>query len=150
LDITPNAGTSQSLELNSDAHIIIINNNNSQADVQGDSDEDSIVALAPNNNFAMGAPPSALGAIKTAMTLWPMDTAVRHVVGGTDMTPRAINVGLPRSGGGGDSNDPQDTPVHPNAVPHMLPLPVTTEIVPLPSLHHHHHHHHKLACPHRD
>jgi hypothetical protein len=33
LDVTANAGTGQSLELNSDAHIIIIINNNSQADV---------------------------------------------------------------------------------------------------------------------
>ena len=146
---TETDGTGQSLELNSDAHIII----NSEADVQGDGVEDGIVALAPNDDFAMGAPPGAPGAIETTMTLRPTDTAVRRVLGGTDVTPRAVNVGLPRGGGGGrDSDDPQDTPVRPNApVPHTLPLPVTTEIAPPPSRHHHHHHHHhESGCPHRD
>jgi hypothetical protein len=145
---TETGGTGQSLELNSDAHIII----NSEADVQGDGVEDGIVALAPNDDFAMGAPPGAPGAIETTMTLRPTDTAVRRVLGGTDVTPRAVNVGLPRGGGGRDSDDPQDTPVRPNApVPHTLPLPVTTEIVPPPSRHHHHHHHHhESGCPHRD
>ena len=143
-DATTDAGTGQSLELNSDAHIII----NSEADVQGDGVEDGIVALAPNDDFAMGAPPGAPGAIETTMTLRPPDTAVRRVLGGTDVTPRAVNVGLPR---GRDSDDPQDTPVRPNApVPHTLPLPVTTEIAPPPSRHHHHHHHHESGCPHRD
>ena len=146
-DVTPDTGTGQSLELNSDAHIII----NSEADVQGDGVEDGIVALAPNDDFAMGAPPGAPGAIETTLTLRPTDTAVRRVLGGTDVTPRAVNVGLPRGGGGRDSDDPQDTPVRPNApVPHTLPLPVTTEIVPPPSRHHHHHHHHESGCPHRD
>jgi hypothetical protein len=147
-DVTTDAAGpgGQSLELNSDAHIII----NSEADVQGDGVEDGIVALAPNDDFAMGAPPGAPGAIETTMTLRPTDTAaVRRVLGGTDVTPRAVNVGLPR-GGGRDSDDPQDTPVRPNApVPHTLPLPVTTEIVP-PRHHHHHHHHHDSGCPHRD
>ena len=143
-DVTPDAGTGQSLELNSDAHIII----NSEADVQGDGVEDGIVALAPNDDFAMGAPPGAPGAIETTMTLRPTDPAVRRALGNTDVTPRAVNVGLPR---GRDSDDPQDTPVRPNApVPHTLPLPVTTEIVPPPSRHHHHHHHHESGCPHRD
>ena len=148
-DVTPDAagtGGGQSLELNSDAHIII----NSEADVQGDGVEDGIVALAPNDDFAMGAPPGAPGAIETTMTLRPTDTAaVRRVLGGTDVTPRAVNVGLPRGGGGRDSDDPQDTPVRPNApVPHTLPLPVTAEMVP--PRHHHHHHQHESGCPHRD
>ncbi|KAI9436117.1 hypothetical protein BJY52DRAFT_658748 [Lactarius psammicola] len=143
-DVTPDTGAGPSLELNSDAHIII----NSEADVQGDGVEDGIVALAPNDDFAMGAPPGAPGAIETTMTLRPTDTAVRRVLGGTDVTPRAGNVGLPR---GRDSDDPQETPIRPNApVPHTLPLPVTTEIVSPPSRHHHHHHHHESGCPHRD
>ena len=149
-DVTTETGNGQSLELNSDAHIII----NSEADVQGDGVEDGIVALAPNDDFAMGAPPGAPGAIETTMTLRPTDTAVRRALGGTDVTPRAVNVGLPRGGAGRDSDDAQDTPVRPNApVPHTLPLPVTTEIAPPPSSssrHHHHHHHHESGCPHRD
>ncbi|KAI0293510.1 hypothetical protein B0F90DRAFT_1822026 [Multifurca ochricompacta] len=143
-DVTTDAGPGQSLELNSDAHIII----NSEADVQGDGVEDGIVALEPNDDFAMGAPPGAPGAIETTMTLRPADTAVRRVLGGTDVTPRAVNVSLPR---GRDSDDPQETPVRPNApIPRTLPLPVTTEIVPAPPRHHHHHHHHESGCPHRD
>ena len=48
------------LELNSDAHIII----KSEA---GDSVKDGIIALAPNDDFAMGDPRSTwlLGTIKT-------------------------------------------------------------------------------------
>jgi hypothetical protein len=60
-----------------------------------------------------------------------------------DITPRAVNVGLPR---GGDSDDPQEAinrPKSPNA--HIQRT--TTETVPTPSRHHHHH---KSGCPHRD
>ncbi|KAI0247708.1 hypothetical protein BJV78DRAFT_1243454 [Lactifluus subvellereus] len=131
-DVTPDAGAGQSLGLNSDAHIII----NSDVDVQGDGVEDGIVALEPNDDFAMGAPPGAPGAIETTMTLRPTDTAVRRVLGGTDVTPRAVNVSLPR---GRDSDDTQETPVRPNApIARTLPLPVTTETIPAP------------RCPHRD
>lgn len=146
-DIRTDTGAGQSLELNSDAHIII----NSDADVQGDGVEDGIVALEPNDDFAMGAPPGAPGAIETTMTLRPTDTAVRRVLGATDVTPRAVNVGLPR---GRDSDDPQEATVRPNApIQRTLPLPVTTETVattPRHHHHHHHHHHHESGCPHRD
>ena len=145
-DVTPDGGAGQSLELNSDAHIII----NSDVDVQGDGVEDGIVALEPNDDFAMGAPPGAPGAIETTMTLRPTDTAVRRVLGATDVTPRAVNVSLPR---GRDSDDTQETPVRPNApIPRTLPLPVTAETIPAPPRHHHHHHHHhhESGCPHRD
>src|SRR5216683_2662795 len=74
-DIRTDTGAGPSLELNSDAHIII----NSEADVQGDGVEDGIVALEPNDDFAMGAPPGAPGAIETTMTLRPTDTTVRRV-----------------------------------------------------------------------
>jgi len=146
-DIRTDTGAGQSLELNSDAHIII----NSDADVQGDGVEDGIVALEPNDDFAMGAPPGAPGAIETTMTLRPTDTTVRRVLGATDVTPRAVNVGLPR---GRDSDDPQEATVRPNApIQRTLPLPVTTETVattPRHHHHHHHHHHHESGCPHRD
>ncbi|KAH9953581.1 hypothetical protein BC827DRAFT_129002 [Russula dissimulans] len=56
-DIRADAG--QSLELDSDAHILI----NSDADVQGDGVEDGIVALEPNDDFAVSAPPGALGTV---------------------------------------------------------------------------------------
>ncbi len=105
--------------LNSDAPIII----NSKVDIQGDGVEDGIVrfvALAPNDDFA----------IETTMTLRPMDSAVRCVLGGTDVTPRVVNGGLPRSQ---DSNDPQETSIRPNApVLHTLPLNLTTKLVPHP------------------
>ncbi|KAI9507871.1 hypothetical protein F5148DRAFT_1201335 [Russula earlei] len=145
-DIRTDAGAGPSLELNSDAHIII----NSEADVQGDGVEDGIVALEPNDDFAMGAPPGAPGAIETTMTLRPADNNVRRVLGATDVTPRAVNVGLPR---GRDSDDSQEATVRPNApVQRTLPLPVTAETVPTPARHHHHHHHHhhESGCPHRD
>jgi hypothetical protein len=143
-DIRTETGAGQSLELNSDAHIII----NSEADVQGDGVEDGIVALEPNDDFAMGAPPGAPGAIETTMTLRPTDTTVRRVLGPTDVTPRAANVGLPR---GRDSDDPQEATVRPNApIQRTLPLPTTAETVPTPRHHHHHHHHHESGCPHRD
>ena len=52
----------------------------------------------------------------------------------SSLTARGVNVGLPCSGGGWDSDDPQDTPVRPNApVSHTDPLPMTTEIVSPPS-----------------
>ena len=144
-DIRTDTGAGQSLELNSDAHIII----NSDVDVQGDGVEDGIVALEPNDDFAMGAPPGAPGAIETTMTLRPTDTTVRRVLGATDVTPRAVNVGLPR---GRDSDDPQEATVRPNApIQRTLPLPTPAETVPAPPRHHHHHHHHhESGCPHRD
>ncbi|KAH9972393.1 hypothetical protein BJV74DRAFT_889215 [Russula compacta] len=125
-DIRAETGAGQSLELNSDAHIII----NSEADVQGDGVDDGIVALEPNDDFAMGAPPGAPGAIETTMTLRPTDTTVRRGLGPTDVTPRAVNAERP--------------------IQRTLPLPVTTETVPTPTRHHHHHHHHESGCPHRD
>lgn len=143
-DIRAEVGAGQSLELNSDAHIII----NSEADVQGDGVDDGIVALEQNDDFAMGAPPGAPGAIETTMTLRPTDNTVRRGLGPTDVTPRAVNVSLPR---GRDSDDPQEVTVRPNApIQRTLPLPVTTETVPTPPRHHHHHHHHESGCPHRD
>jgi len=71
----PDSGSGQSLELNSDAPIII----NSEMGIQGDGVKDSIVTLAPNDtcndDFAMGAPPraGAPGAIETTMMLRPTD-----------------------------------------------------------------------------
>ncbi len=78
----PDSGSGQSLELNSDAPIII----NSEMGIQGDGVKDSIVTLAPNDtcndNFTMGAPPqaSAPGTIKTTMMLQLTDTAVHCAI----------------------------------------------------------------------
>ena len=55
------------LELNSGAHII----NNSNADVQSNGVKDGIIALKPNDDFAMDAPPGGPGAIETTMALRP-------------------------------------------------------------------------------
>lgn len=86
----PTAGAA-SLEVNADAHIII--NNGPQDGLNEVGVEDGIVSLEPNDDFAMGAPPGAPGAIdgNTPQTV-PND-------GGRaaqpDITPRATTADLP-------------------------------------------------------
>ncbi|KAF8149125.1 hypothetical protein B0H34DRAFT_791603 [Crassisporium funariophilum] len=100
----PDNGT-QTLQvgLNTDAHIII-----NEAGGVGDGGvgvevgvEDGIVSLEPNDDFAMGAPPGAPGAIGEGTTprvlnLTNMETGRRrNTVDAPDATPRAAVVGLP-------------------------------------------------------
>ena len=100
--IMANAPETAPLEVNADAHIII--NHGQGGGVDGESVgvvgvEDGIVSLEPNDDFAMGAPPGAPGAMD--------DTAPRNMLGmdapvldrrartAPDATPRATVVALP-------------------------------------------------------
>lgn len=95
------------LGLDTDAHIII----NEPGGV-GDGGvgvevgvEDGIVSLEPNDDFAMGAPPGAPGAIGEAntprgLTLTTLDGGRRrNTIDAPDVTPRAAVVGLPLMAG---------------------------------------------------
>lgn len=92
-----------------DAHIIINEAGAGEGGVGGVGVEvgveDGIVSLEPNDDFAMGAPPGAPGAIgegatPRALTLNTMDTGRRrNTIDAPDVTPRAAVVGLPMMAG---------------------------------------------------
>lgn len=79
------------LDVNADAHIII----NAAQVVGGDGVgvEDGIVSLEPNDDFAMGAPPGAPGAIDDAGPI-RRDATIRGRAA-PDATPRAGTMDLP-------------------------------------------------------
>ncbi|THH18298.1 hypothetical protein EW146_g2670 [Bondarzewia mesenterica] len=116
-NVTMQTATSASLELNMDAHIIIDHDQNVGG--EGASIEDRIVSLELNDDFVMGAPPSASGAIETARMVCP-DEGARH--GRNDLTPHAIYTNLPfttlETAGRAyrESNGEEDTPVRLNAL----------------------------------
>jgi hypothetical protein len=94
------------MELSTDAHIII-NDAGGVGEgmgVGGVGVEDGLVSLEPNDDFAMGAPPGAPGAIEETPTTRGMalETGRRVRVQGDapDITPRAGLVGLPTMEGG--------------------------------------------------
>lgn len=92
------------LDLDGDAHIII-NEAGGVGDV-GVGVEDGIVSLEPNDDFAMGAPPGAPGAIDEGTTPRGLNLNMegvrrRNTVDAPDVTPRAGVVGLPLMGGAG-------------------------------------------------
>lgn len=99
------------MELSTDAHIIINDAGGAGEGGMGVGGvgvgvEDGLVSLEPNDDFAMGAPPGAPGAIEETPTTrgLPLETGrrVRGVVGDApDITPRAGVVGLPIMDGGG-------------------------------------------------
>ncbi|THH05113.1 hypothetical protein EW146_g9991 [Bondarzewia mesenterica] len=147
--------TGASLELNTDAHIII--NHDQDVSGEGAGIEDGIVLLELNDDFAMGAPPGASGVIETAKMVHP-DEGAR--CGRNDLTPRAIYTNLPFTTPGTagrayrGSNGEEDTPVRLNApMQRNLPLPAVARGVPTitadgtatvrASGHGHHHHHHR-------
>ena len=93
-DSPPTATTGVSLEVNADAHIII--NNGPTHGLNEVGVEDGIVSLEPNDDFAMGAPPGAPGAIEgPAPTTTPTDLETRPRPGQPDVTPRAVTTDLP-------------------------------------------------------
>lgn len=160
-DTTP---TAASLEVNADAHIII--NRDQEIGVggvgmnEGVGVEEGIVSLEPNDDFAMGAPPGAPGAIETTTINMTRTGTIRRGRHGVDVTPRAGNVnlpiGTPRDSDDGDTAE--EGAVRPNAPPHRIhplppiarpnnPAPPETRPAPLllprtAHVHHHHHHHH--------
>lgn len=93
--IVSDAPPAAPLQVNTDAHIII---NDAQV-VGGDGVgvEDGIVSLEPNDDFAMGAPPGAPGAIDEGTT--PRNArpgeAERRARNAPDVTPRAGTMNLP-------------------------------------------------------
>ncbi|KAH0833395.1 hypothetical protein J3R83DRAFT_12500 [Lanmaoa asiatica] len=93
------------LEVNADAHIIINHGQGGGVDGEGVGVvgvEDGIVSLEPNDDFAMGAPPGAPGAMDDTepRNMLGMDGPVldRRTRTAPDATPRATVVALPPSG----------------------------------------------------
>ncbi|KAH8094463.1 hypothetical protein BXZ70DRAFT_358643 [Cristinia sonorae] len=155
---TPDAGGSR--DMNTDAHIII---NDQAVAVDGDGGiEDGIVPLEANDDFAMGAPPGAPGAIDGPPAVIVADA---HATAG-ERTPRAGPINLPgtipmpqagpaRLAGAGIEGTPGVPPTRVTG----RNLTVTPQTVgagagglPVPPRHHHHHHHHHDADsgPYRD
>ena len=99
------AGEVGAMELSTDAHIIIndaggVGEGGVEMRVGGVGVEDGLVSLETNDDFAMGAPPGAPGALEETPTTrgLPLETGrrVRSVQGDApDITPRAGVVGLP-------------------------------------------------------
>ncbi|KAI0833894.1 hypothetical protein BC628DRAFT_1307478 [Trametes gibbosa] len=89
-DATGQAGPGASMDMNSDPHIVI----NDEGVVAGVGVEDGIVSLEANDDFAMGAPPGAPGAIDGP----PANRAVAdpaHPGAAGERTPRAGTTNLP-------------------------------------------------------
>lgn len=103
--IIADAPQTAALEVNADAHIIINHGQGGGVDGEGVGVvgvEDGIVSLEPNDDFAMGAPPGAPGAMDDAVprNILGMDAPVldRRTRTAPDATPRATVVALPPSG----------------------------------------------------
>ncbi|KAI0077782.1 hypothetical protein K474DRAFT_1620463 [Panus rudis PR-1116 ss-1] len=154
-DTQPANAGGPSLDMNTDAHIII---NDQAVTVDGVGGvEDGIVSLDTNDDFAMGAPPGAPGAIDGP----PVDT---HGPAG-ERTPRAGTVNLP--GGPIPVRVPPvptntirvtgpDGQVTAAAAPRIVnrTATVTGPTATGATRHHHHHHHHRhdpeVDGPYRD
>ncbi|KAH7926352.1 hypothetical protein BV22DRAFT_1087158 [Leucogyrophana mollusca] len=98
--IVSDAPENAPLEVNADAHIIINHGQGGVVDADGVGVEDGIVSLEPNDDFAMGAPPGAPGAMDEtvpARNIRGIDTAIldRRGRAAPDATPRANIVPLP-------------------------------------------------------
>lgn len=151
-DAVPTAAGA-SIDMNADAHIII---NDQAVAVDGVGVEDGLVSLETNDDFAMGAPPGAPGAIGTPAR------ADTHT---TERTPRAGTITLPPQTATPAPPVPATVRVR-NAEGivgqgerprlHGVMVP-TTNVRPagpgatLAGMHHHHHHHRDAeAGPYRD
>ena len=150
-----------SRDMNADAHIII---NDQAVAVDGVGGiEDGIVPLDTNDDFAMGAPPGAPGAIDGPPAV---NVADGHAPTG-ERTPRAGPINLP--GTMPMPPIPNTTGTRPavDGTPGVPPTRVTARNVnaaapqaggtgptgiPVPPRHHHHHHHHhdSDSGPYRD
>lgn len=142
------------LEVNADAHIII---NHAQGGVvDGDSVgvvsvEDGIVSLEPNDDFAMGAPPGAPGAMDETRTLRGVDAPAleRHGRTAPDVTPRATVMPLPQAtvAANATSNGRGGVPT-PTRGDHTLNAPPTVAMGRATS--HAHHHRDMDSGPYKD
>jgi hypothetical protein len=93
-DSPPTTAAGASLEVNADAHIII--NNGPQDGLNEVGVEDGIVSLDNNDDFAMGAPPGAPGAIDgTTPVTTQAEIEARLRGAPPDVTPRATTTDLP-------------------------------------------------------
>ncbi|OSC97825.1 hypothetical protein PYCCODRAFT_1454691 [Trametes coccinea BRFM310] len=154
-------GPGASMDMNSDPHIVI----NDEGVVTGVGVEDGIVSLEANDDFAMGAPPGAPGAIDGPPARAVADT---HA-GAGERTPRAGTTNLPMTaarpniGGAFLTPDAADTP---GARPPQAITPARVNTIRARNTgaadtpngaganhHHHHHHHHQRETetgPYRD
>ncbi|THH31219.1 hypothetical protein EUX98_g2970 [Antrodiella citrinella] len=156
---TPDAGGSR--DMNTDAHIII-NDQAVAVDVDGVGGiEDGIVPLEANDDFAMGAPPGAPGAIDGPPA---MNVGDGHGPTG-ERTPRAGTINLPGGMTPGPNAGTARVPGHAEGTLGVPPTRVTARNMnttpqaggtgptgmPVPPRHHHHHHHHDSESgPYRD
>lgn len=160
--IVSDAPPAAAMEVNTDAHIII---NDAQGGVVGGDGvgvEDGIVSLEPNDDFAMGAPPGAPGAIDEGGPL-RRDTVRNRTA--PDATPRAGTMDLPmttvptpvgRPGRRGQDTAANNTPTairgaHRNRTGDIMGgANATTIPIGRTSNHHHHHHRDSDSGPYRD
>ncbi|TFY52475.1 hypothetical protein EVJ58_g9998 [Rhodofomes roseus] len=96
-----NPATAGSLEMDNDVHIVI--NDQGENGVEGVGVEDGLVSLETNDDFAMGAPPGAPGAIDGPPARMGPDPPIPG-----ERTPRAPPTALPH-------NIPINVPAVPNA-----------------------------------
>ncbi|KIK25045.1 hypothetical protein PISMIDRAFT_362016 [Pisolithus microcarpus 441] len=143
------------LEVNTDAHIII--NHGQGTVVDGESVgvvgvEDGIVSLEPNDDFAMGAPPGAPGAMDETRNLPEVEpTALERRTRNADATPRATVMPLPQSTVGTDAIP--NGSVRPGVLAHgrgetNLNAPIPTSVGRSPS--HTHNHRDTDSGPYKD
>ncbi|KAG6826266.1 hypothetical protein H0H92_000517 [Tricholoma furcatifolium] len=141
-----------------DTHIIISESGElAEGGVAVGSVEDGIVSMEANDDFAMGAPPGAPGAIALGLGMEIMesederDAGRRRPIVAPDATPRPGMVSLPP--------DPAPVPQQQERPPTPPPTTATPSPVPPPAnppqtqpahRHRHHHHHHHDQGPYRD
>ncbi|KAI0668015.1 hypothetical protein C8Q78DRAFT_1147403 [Trametes maxima] len=158
-DTATAAGPGASMDVNSDPHIVI----NDEGVVAGVGVEDGIVSLEANDDFAMGAPPGAPGAIDGP----PARTVADGHPGAGERTPRAGTANLPMTAarptmaGGFLTAPTAEVPGARQAEGATLAraaprgAPVANAAVPTPpagAAHYHHHHYAREAetGPYRD
>lgn len=142
-------------EVNVDAHIII--NDGQGTVVDGDSVgvvgvEDGIVSLEPNDDFAMGAPPGAPGAMDETRNLPEVDPpALERRPRNADATPRAAVMPLPQSTVGTDAvpngSVRPGVPAHGRGEPNLA-VPLSTGVGRSPN--HTHSHRDSDSGPYKD
>lgn len=164
-----------SIDMNTDAHIII----NDQAAAEGVGGvEDGIVSLEPNNDFAMGAPPGAPGAIDgppmrdlhaptgertpragtanlpmvspIAMPPVPGNTALRMTTGGTMMGAEAGGTARAGAAAGRARTPGNQAPGTTGTGAGLINTNLTGLPAGMASPHGHHHHAREETGPYRD